>query len=124
MKLSPFVMFLIAALPLIGATSSRPQSVDLEVTRVKSRLQEIQSSGGSSATRTQKQRALIDGEIARASAQLRELEADVKKESKASASGTTENSRAATQAARERRKQAIDNLQKFLEILRSMKAQL
>ena len=119
MKALSLIAFLVVAGSSLAATG-RVQSAEVEVARIKKQLQEIQGQGGTRTAKVQKQRELIEREIARASAELRELQQEQKKES---ASDSDEAKKSAA-AARNRRDAAIANVQKLLEILRGMNPQI
>jgi Skp family chaperone for outer membrane proteins len=112
MKALLFLATVCTALSLHAAPpANQPINVDSEVARVKKQLQEIRTSSATKEVKLQKQRALLDREIANTNAKMRDEQ--TKK------GGPKEDS-----AARDRRKAGVDNLQKLLDILRSMNPQL
>jgi septal ring factor EnvC (AmiA/AmiB activator) len=97
-------------------------NIDFEVARVKKLMREIQDQPIARDAKIQKQRALIESEMARARAQMREIQ-----ESDSKGTGTSKETKETKEdqaSARDRRKAAMDNLQKFLDILRSMNPQI
>jgi multidrug resistance efflux pump len=80
--------------------------VDVEIARVKKRMQEIQALPIPREEKSQKQRALLDGEVGQAKERMREIQADTK------------------EASRDRKKAGVDNIRKFLDIIRSMNPQI
>ena len=96
-------------------------NIDFEVARVKKLMREIQDQPIARDAKIQKQRALIESEMARARAQMRQIQ---ESDSTNKSAGTSQDSKDASAGARDRRKAAMDNLQKFLDILRSMNPQI
>jgi hypothetical protein len=82
--------------------------LDHQLARVKTQMSEIQASTLPREEKIKKQRALLDSEVVRAKEQMREIQADSK------------DSKESKDASRDRRKASLDNLQKFLDIVRSM----
>jgi hypothetical protein len=112
-----------AAVRQVRADSPKLQTnnIDFEVARVKKLMREIQDQPIARDARIQKQRALIESEMARARAQMREIQESGSIDKSAA---TSQESKEASARARDRRKAAMDNLQKFLDILRSMNPQI
>jgi len=108
-SLTPILLCVFASNLL--AAPSKIDNIDLEVTRIRKEISQIQQSTVSRETKIQKQRALIESEMKRALEQLRELEADGKKSAA---------NKAESESPRDHQKTARDNLNKFLDILRSM----
>jgi hypothetical protein len=88
--------------------AAQPIHVDSEVARIKKQMHQIQASTIARERKIQQQQRLIADEIARVEKQMRENDADESNDPKGKG------------AARDRRKAGMDNLQKLLEILRSM----
>jgi septal ring factor EnvC (AmiA/AmiB activator) len=122
------IAMVVTLLPLPGEAqpAARPpaSSLDAEVARVKKELRAIQDQPIAHEAKVQQQRALIERESASARAKIRALQADLSKESSTDTSKETKESKEAQDAARERKKAALDNLQKLLDILRSMNPQI
>lgn len=111
MKPLMFFVVCLSALQLhAGSPKFQPINVDLEVARVKKQLHEIHALPVAREQKIQKQRALLDREIAHAKEQIREIQASDSKE--------------ALEASRDRKKAGMDALQKFLDIIRSMNPQI
>jgi septal ring factor EnvC (AmiA/AmiB activator) len=104
-----------------GQPAAGPQgnNLDAEVTRVKKELRAIQDQPIPREAKVQQQRALIERESAGARARIRALQADLSKSTKESKESTE-----AQDSARDHKKAAQENLQKFLDILHSMNPQL
>ena len=115
-------------LPLQGEAQpvARPpaSSLDAEVARVKKELRAIQDQPIAPEAKVQQQRALIERESASARARMRALQADLSKSSNVDTSKETKESKEAQDSARDRKKAALDNIQKLLDILRSMNPQI
>lgn len=103
------------------ATGLQTSSLDAEVARVKKALRAIQDQPIGYEAKVQQQRALIERESASARAKLRALQLDLSQQSKA---GASKENTEAQESARDRKKAAMDNLQKFLDILRSMNVRI
>jgi hypothetical protein len=99
-------------------------NIDFEVARVKKLMRDIQDQPIARDAKIQKQRALIESEMARARAQMREIQESDSKTPGAGASKETKDTKESQASARDRRKAAMDNLQKLLDILRSMNPQI
>jgi hypothetical protein len=99
-------------------------NIDFEVARVKKLMREIQDQPITRDAKIQKQQALIESEMARARAQMREIQDGASKTAGSDTSKETKETKESQAGARDRRKAAMDNLQKFLDILRSMNPQI
>ena len=97
--------------------------LDAEVARVKRELRAIQDQPIAQEVKVQRQRALIERETASARAQVQALQVDLAS-SKAGISKESKESKDAQESSRDRKKAAMDNIQKFLDILRSMNPQI
>lgn len=106
------------------AAGLQPFNVDAEAARVKKELRAIQDQPITHEAKVQQQRALIERESASARARMRVLQADLSKDKSAGSSKETKESKETQDAARDRKKAAMDNIQKFLDILRSMNPQI
>ena len=114
MKYALLFVLIVAAMPMSAAPPAvQTLNVDSEVARVKRQLQEIRSLPDTKEIKLQKQKTLLDREIAGAKAKLRDAD------TKGAGKQETE-----TAAARDRRRAARDSIQKFLDILRSMNPQI
>ena len=122
------VVVVVMLLPLQGEAqpaARRPaSSLDAEVARVKKELRAIQDQPIAPEAKVQQQRALIERESASARARMRALQADLSKSSNVDTSKETKESKEAQDSARDRKKAALDNIQKLLDILRSMNPQI
>ena len=99
-------------------------NIDVEVARVKKLMRDIQDQPIARDAKVQQQRALIEREMARARAQMREIRESDSISKGAGTSKETQETKESQASARDRRKTALDNLQKFLDILRSMNPQI
>jgi hypothetical protein len=88
----------------------QPINVDREVARIKKQMSEIKALPISAEQKIQKQRSLLDGELAHARTQMQQLKADESKD--------------AMDASRDRYKAGLDTLGKLLDIIRSMNPQI
>ena len=123
------IAVVVVLLPLPGEAqpAARPpaSSLDAEVARMKNELRAIQDQPIAREAKVQQQRVLIERESASARARMRALQADLSKSSNDDTSTKeTKESKEAQDSARDRKKAALDNLQKFLDILRSMNPQI
>ncbi len=84
--------------------------VDAHVAHLKQQIQRIQASSLSSDRKTQTQKQIVQSNILEIEGHLREAQVNAADSSRKDQSGE----------ARDRRKASLDNLQKFLDILRSM----
>jgi hypothetical protein len=121
------------------STKLQTDNIDFEVARVRKQLRDIQEQPIAHDVKIQQQRALIERESARARAQMREIELSIAKndsfsDSKKGGTGTSKDIRSRDTSprdtssrdtsSRDRRKAAMDNIQKFLDIIRSMNPSL
>jgi len=81
-----------------------------DIERLKGQLQAIRNSSMSNDRKSQMQRRLADRKQAELEAQMHAIEAGASKDTSA--------------AARDRRKAAMDNIQKLLDVVRSMNPQI
>ena len=123
--MKPIVAFLLLSSALLAATQKIPSiDVDAETARVRKQIQEIQGRSISRDTKTQKQRELLEREIAKVDISISNLVNEIADGVKKGSDGKSTQDREAVAAAQEHRKQALANLRKLLGILRAMNPQL
>ena len=125
--MKPIVVFLLLTMSALQAATPKISSIDVdaEAARVRKQIQEIQRQSISRDTKTQKQRELLEREIAKIDLSISNLANEIADGVKKGTDGkNTQEDKEAAAAAQQRRKHALANLRKLLDIVRSMNPRL